>query len=43
MRPCVIGFDSARCALKWFWFVLQVNCVNQVESASEIVRPKGCW
>ena len=43
MRPPVMGFDCARCALKWFWFVLQVRSVNHVESASEIVRPKGCW
>ena len=42
MRPCVIGLDCARSALKWFWLVLQVSRVNQVESASEMVRPRGC-
>jgi hypothetical protein len=43
IRPPVIGFDCARWALKWFWLVLQVSWVNQVESASEMVRPIGCW
>ncbi len=42
IRPPVIGLDSARWALKWFWLVLQVSSVNHVESASEMVRPKGC-
>ena len=43
MRPPVIGLDSARWVLKWFWLVLQVSWVNQVESVSEMVRPNGCW
>ena len=35
--------DAPTCALKCAWLVFIVSSVNQVLSASEIVRPSGCW